>query len=93
MHDGRTFRPSDWVDRISGAVASFGPDRRLRYSSVRPCFVKGKKCLVMHKSLEIDDPAIFDFVSKFVRSNGLRMSDLALASVAEEHTQVLEAVA
>lgn len=88
--DGRTFRPSDWVDRISGAVASFGPDHRLRYGPVRPCFVNGKKCLVMSKSLENDNPGAFGFVCEFVRSNGLRMSDLALAT---EPGQVLGAAA
>ncbi|MBL1278083.1 MAG: DUF3579 domain-containing protein [Ectothiorhodospiraceae bacterium] len=91
MSDGRTFRPSDWVDRISGAVASFGPDHRLRYGLVRPCFVKGKKCLLMRKSLENDNPAAFDFVRSFVRSNGLQMTELA--SESKEHGLVLGAVA
>jgi Protein of unknown function (DUF3579) len=89
MDDGRTFRPSDWVDRVSGAVASFGPDHRLRYGSVRPCFVGGKKCLVMKKSLENENPAVFDFVRSFVRINGLRMSDVSH----EESAVVLGAVA
>jgi len=91
MSDGRTFRPSDWVDRISGAVASFGPDHRLRYGSVRPCFVKGKKCLVMRKSLERDNPAAFDFVRSFVQSNGLQMKELTSGS--NEQDLVLGAVA
>jgi hypothetical protein len=94
--DGRTFRPSDWVDRVSGAVASFGLDHRLRYGSVRPCFVGGKKCLLMKKSLENENPAAFDFVQSFVRSNGLRIRDFDMANdtlARQENAQTLEAVA
>jgi hypothetical protein len=88
--DGRTFRPSDWVDRVSGAVASFGLDHRLRYGGVRPCFVGGKKCLMMKKSLETENPAAFDFVQSFVRTNGLRISEF---KDAEDHIHSLGAVA
>ena len=94
--DGRTFRPSDWVDRVSGAVASFGLDHRLRYGSVRPCFVGGKKCLMMKKSLENENPAAFDFVQSFVRTNGLRISDFEGANESaarQEDARALGAVA
>ncbi|MDZ4097257.1 MAG: DUF3579 domain-containing protein, partial [Methylophilaceae bacterium] len=29
---GKPFRPSDWVDRMCSTYASFGPDKKLRYS-------------------------------------------------------------
>jgi len=80
MQNGRTLRPSDWVERISGVMARFGADHRLRYGAVRPCFVKGKKCLLVQKSLEREDPAAFAYVSEFVRSNGLAMQDFPLTS-------------
>jgi len=83
MQNGRTFRPSDWVDRVSGVLAKFGADHRLRYGAVRPCYVKGKKCLLVQKTLEHDDPVAFEYVSAFVRTNGLRMHDL-LAGTEEE---------
>jgi hypothetical protein len=76
MKNGGTLRPSDWVERVSGVMAKFGADHRLRYGAVRPCFVKGKKCLLVQKSLERDDPAAFEYVNAFVRSNGLQMCDL-----------------
>jgi len=94
--DGRTLRPSDWVDRVSGVVASFGQDHRLRYGPVRPCFVGGKKCLMMEKSLQNENPAAFDFVQSFVRSNGLRISDLGPTTTSvndDEQDQMLGAVA
>lgn len=75
MEDGRRFRPSDWVDRLSATLASFGPDHRLRYGAVRPCFINGQKCLLVQKTLETEDPAAFEYVNSFARSNGLRISD------------------
>ncbi len=84
MQNGRTFRPSDWVDRVSGVLAKFGADHRLRYGAVRPCYVKGKKCLLVQKTLERDDPVAFEYVSTFVRTNGLQMHDLLAGAEVEE---------
>lgn len=95
-NDGRTFRPSDWIDRVSGAVASFGLDHRLRYGPVRPCFIGGKRCLLMDKSLQNENPVAFEFVQSFVRLNGLRMSDFEAANKPTDpdgHGPVLGAVA
>jgi Protein of unknown function (DUF3579) len=75
MKNGRTLRPSDWVERVSGVMAKFGADHRLRYGAVRPCFANGKKCLLVQKSLQLDDPAAFEYVRNFVRANGLQMAD------------------
>ena len=94
MEDGRKFRPSDWVDRLSAALASFGRDHRLRYGAARPCYLKGQKCLLVKKSLEQEDPAAFEYVRGFARSNGLRMTDVDAADTgmgATSHS--LEAVA
>ena len=30
--DGKQFRPSDWVDRMCSSFATFGENRKLRYS-------------------------------------------------------------
>ena len=29
--DGKTFRPSDWIDRLCGSVSSYGADRRAKH--------------------------------------------------------------
>jgi len=92
MQNGRTFRPSDWVDRVSGVLAKFGSDHRLRYGAVRPCYVKGKKCLLVQKALEHDDPVAFEYVSTFVRTNGLQMHDLRAGSEDIKETGRSEAV-
>jgi len=95
MQNGGTLRPSDWVERVSGVMAKFGADHRLRYGAVRPCFVKGKKCLLVQKTLEQDDPAAFEYVSAFVRSNGLQMCDVTVETTVpnEEVAEKLGAVA
>jgi len=77
MEDGRKFRPSDWVERLSTVLASFGPDHRLRYAEdVQPCFINGQKCLRVESSLAEKDPEAYRYVCDFARSNGLRISEL-----------------
>jgi len=72
--DGRKLRPTDWVERISSALATFDENRRLRYSaSVHPCIIDGEKCLVVARGLEQANPAAYAFVMEFARANGLRI--------------------
>lgn len=72
--DGKSFRPSDWVERICSALGSFGPDQRLRYSAhVFPCVIQGEKCLVVSRDLAQADPAAFAFVLQFARDNKLKI--------------------
>ena len=79
MEDGRKFRPSDWVERLSTVLASFGPDHRLRYAKgVRPCYINGQKCLIVNKSLEQEDPAAYAYVRGFAAANGLRIREESL---------------
>ncbi len=74
--DNKVFRPSDWVERISDHMASFGADHRLRYSkAVHPCMIDGHKCLVVAKDLQEIDPLFFDYVLKFARDNRLRIQE------------------
>ena len=73
---GPKFRPSDWVERISASLASFGPDQRLRYSElVHPCIIDGRKCLVVSRRLRETYPEFYHFVMAFARSNQLRIQE------------------
>lgn len=73
VEDGRKFRPSDWIERISTTLASFGPDHRLHYSeNVKPGMVNGEKCLVVDQSLQDTNPAAYEYIMSFVKSNRLR---------------------
>lgn len=76
VEDGRKFRPSDWIERISTTLANFGPDHRLHYDeSVQPCVINGEKCLVVDKSLETSNPEAFAYILGFVQANRLRVHE------------------
>lgn len=72
--NGKKFRPSDWSERLSSALASFLVDHRLRYSAgVQPCILDGERCLVVARWLEEADPAAYAYVMGFARDNRLRV--------------------
>lgn len=74
QENGKKFRPSDWVERLSSTLASFQVDNRLRYSSgVRPCMIDGEYCLVVARWLETTDPQAYDYVMGFAQANHLRI--------------------
>lgn len=75
--DGSRFRPSDWIERISATLATFGPDHRLRYArGVQPKVINGQKCLVVDDLLREEDPAAYEYVLAFAKANQLRMKRL-----------------
>lgn len=79
--DGRKFRPSDWIERISTSLASFGPDHRLQYSkTVQPRIVNGEKCLVVDKSLSDKDPVAYEYILSFAKANRLRVHEECVTS-------------
>jgi hypothetical protein len=75
--DGSRFRPSDWIERISATLATFGPDHRLRYArSVQPKIINGQKCLVLDASLHDENPAAYEYVLAFAKANQLRIQEI-----------------
>ncbi|VAW48395.1 PhnO protein [hydrothermal vent metagenome] len=72
--DGRKFRPSDWIDRISSMGASYRNQRLVYSDLLHPELYNGQKCLIIDTELEIKDPSMFQYVMNFVNSNGLKMS-------------------
>ncbi|MEK6748245.1 MAG: DUF3579 domain-containing protein [Pseudomonadota bacterium] len=78
--DGRAFRPSDWIERISSVLGSFGTDHRLHYAkSVQPRSINGQKCLVVDDALKEENPAAYEYILNFAASNGLRVHHERLA--------------
>lgn len=72
--DGGRLRPSDWIERLSSTLASFGKDQRLRYdNSVQPCVIDGEKCLVVARGLAQTNPDAYDFLMEFALSNELKV--------------------
>jgi Protein of unknown function (DUF3579) len=76
---GRTFRPSDWAERLAGAMSSFRPGGShggisafIGYSPYCvPRVVDGIKCVIVHEALRGIEPMAWDFVMNFARDNEL----------------------
>ena len=79
--DGRTFRPSDWAERLAGVMSSFRPGgatlgSHLSYSPwCVPRLIDGVKTVVVHSDLREHDPMAWDFVINFARDNDLRVTE------------------
>ena len=79
--EGRTFRPSDWAERLAGAMSSFRPGgpaggigAYIGYSPYCvPRVVDSIKCVIVHEALKDIEPMAWDFVMNFARDNGLKV--------------------
>lgn len=75
--DGRRFRPSDWAQRLSTAVGSIGPGRRVMFHpKVTMALIDGVSCVVVDPSLEGEEPQLYDFLIKFGEHNNLQIDRL-----------------
>lgn len=74
--EGRTFRPSDWAERLCGILASFGDNQKLSYHAfVRPMLLDNTRCVAIDKKLEKINPSAFQFLMDFAKDNSLRVVD------------------
>ncbi len=72
--DGGKFRPSDWAERLCGAVASYGRGRRIIFHPhVKLASIDGVKSVVISAELEELDEMLFDFLLDFGRENKLQI--------------------
>lgn len=82
--DGKTFRPSDWADRLSGVMSQFRPGgpqpgSHLTYSPwCFPTVINGIKCVVLNAQLRDAEPMAWDFALNFARDNNLQMAEACL---------------
>jgi hypothetical protein len=75
--DGGKFRPSDWAERLCGAVASYGPGRRIIFHpNVKLASIDGVKCVVIDAVLETSDEMLFEFLMDFADDNNLQTDRL-----------------
>jgi hypothetical protein len=80
---GRTFRPSDWTDRIAGLTSAFGEDRKLVYSPlVLPVLVGGTRAVIVGHELETIEPRLFRFLISFAQDNELQVERMPDARAA-----------
>ena len=70
--DGKTFRPSDWAERLAGCMSSFGGDGRLGYSPYCfPITSANVRCVVVDVRLKELEPMAHAFLLNFARDNDL----------------------
>ncbi len=82
--DGRTFRPSDWAERLAGVMSSFRPGgatpgSHLSYSPwCVPTQIGDVKAVVVNSQLRSVEPMAWDFVLNFAKDNMLEVGEACL---------------
>ncbi|MDO8457283.1 MAG: DUF3579 domain-containing protein [Burkholderiaceae bacterium] len=82
--DGKTFRPTDWAERLAGVMSQFRPGgpipgSHLSYSPwCVPTVVGGVKCVVVNSDLRAAEPMAWDFVTNFAKDNNLQVAEACL---------------
>src|SRR3954470_3978096 len=82
--DGRTFRPSDWAERLAGVMSQFRPGgaqpgSHLSYSPwCVPTVINGVKCVIVNRELRDLEPMAWDFVLHSARANNLQVPEAGL---------------
>lgn len=88
--EGRSFRPSDWAERLAGAMSCFRPGggiggiggvggiaAYIGYSPYCvPQVVDGVKCVIVSEALQGIEPMAWEFVMNFARDNQLRVLEI-----------------
>jgi hypothetical protein len=83
---GKPFRPSDWVDRMCSTYATFGEDRKLRYSPyLKPRVVNGVRCLAVDLKLKVVNPEGYAQLMHFADENQLNVIDSVGNSIPVPH--------
>lgn len=83
---GKAFRPSDWAERLAGAMSSFRPGgaamgiaAHIGYSPYCvPTSMGDIKCVVVNEALRDLEPMAWDFVMNFARDNDLQVVEACL---------------
>jgi hypothetical protein len=83
-HSGRVFRPSDWAERLAGAMSSFRPGgsaggigAHIGYSPYCvPQVIDEVRCVLVSEALRDIEPMAWDFVMSFARDNDLPVSEV-----------------
>ena len=83
---GQTFRPSDWAERLAGAMSSFRPgggkggiSAYIGYSPYCvPQVLDGVKCVLVSEALRGIEPMAWDFVMNFARDNQLQVAEVCV---------------
>ena len=71
---GKEFRPSDWAERMSGALASF-KNSRIHYSPLLQPSInhQGYKCILLDPKLKESSPQVYQSILDFAKANQLKI--------------------
>jgi Protein of unknown function (DUF3579) len=92
--DGKVFRPSDWAERLAGAMSCFRPGAAgkagigafIGYSPYCvPTSVGDVRCVIVNEALREIEPMAWDFVTNFARDNDLQMGEVCVLRSPEEN--------
>ena len=74
---GRKFRPSDWAERMSGALSTFGRDQRIQYSPMlQPMTLNGIKCITIDPQMKDSYPEMYSYIMRWVELNQLKVTEV-----------------
>ena len=83
--DGKIFRPSDWTERLCGAITCFNsaknhhPHAYLQFSPyVSPTVLNGVKSVLVNEELKKIEPLAYHFLLEFTKSNDLQIINACL---------------
>jgi Protein of unknown function (DUF3579) len=85
--DGKVFRPSDWAERLAGAMSCFRPGAagkanigaHIGYSPYCvPTSLGDVKAVIVNEALREIEPMAWDFVTNFARDNELQMGEVCV---------------
>jgi hypothetical protein len=82
--EGKSFRPSDWAERLAGVMSPFRPGGAQPGSHIGyspwcvPTSLGDVKCVVVNAELRTLEPMAWDFVLNFARDNDLQVSEACL---------------
>jgi hypothetical protein len=83
---GKTFRPSDWAERLAGAMSCFRPGggvggigAYIGYSPYCvPQVIDGVRCVLVNEALKDIELMAWDFVMNFARDNDLVVAEVCI---------------
>lgn len=73
--EGKTFRPSDWAERMSGTLANTKNQRVIYSPLLRPSVHDGSKCVLLDKKLQESNPHLYHHMLEFAKSNDLQICE------------------
>lgn len=80
--NGKQFRPSDWAERMSGALSTFGRDQRIQYSPMlQPTMQNGIRCISIDPHMKEQYPELFAYIMQWVSNNHLKITEVEIETI------------